>query len=247
MSQLTVKPLPGTVSNPLYPDSDGQPMGETDFHVAASIWLREALQDFFAEQADVYVASNMLLYYEEGNPSGRRDPDLLVARGVGKHLRRSFRTWEENTVPNVLFEISSEGTWREDLGAKREVYTRLGVAEYFLFDPEGLYLDPRLQGFRLRGGLSVPIPPDADGGLTSEQLGLRLVPEGPMLRVLDARTGMPVPTRAEQLEQARERTEEEQRRADEEQRRADELAAEVARLRALLAERRNHESHESNE
>jgi len=30
--QILVGPLPGTTSDPLYPDSDGKPMSETDFH-----------------------------------------------------------------------------------------------------------------------------------------------------------------------------------------------------------------------
>jgi Uma2 family endonuclease len=224
---LQTLPLPGTVADPLYPDSDGKPMGETDFHIAAIIWLREALQDAFADVPDVYVASNMLFYYEQGNPRGRRDPDLLVARGVGKHFRRSFRKWEEHTVPCVLFEISSEETWQTDLEDKRILYAKLGVAEYFLFDPEALYLDPPLQGFRLQNGVSVPMTPAADGSLTSEELGLRFLPEDGMLRVIDVRTGEPIPTREERAAQERER-------AAQEKQRADELAAEVARLRARL-------------
>src|SRR6266487_5983479 len=109
-------------------------MGETDFHIAAIIWLREALEDHFAGQADVYVASNLLLYFQLRGVRDRRDPDVLVAKGVGKHQRRSFRTWEENTVPNVVFEVSSEKTWEVDLYDKRLDYQRLKIAEYFLFD-----------------------------------------------------------------------------------------------------------------
>jgi hypothetical protein len=37
------------------------------------------------------------------------------------------------------------------------------VAEYFLFDPLGECLDPRLQGFRLEGGEYVELEPDATG------------------------------------------------------------------------------------
>ncbi len=208
--------LPGTRRDPLYPDSDGRPLGETDFHSAAMIWLREALQDLFADRPDVYVASNLLLYYEQGDPAGRRDPDILVAKGVGNHLRLSFRVWEENTVPQALFEIASRSTWREDVGAKRDLYASLGVQEYFLFDPEGVCLDPRLQGFRLDQGAYAPLAAAADGGLESVELGVRLTPEGAMLRLTDLRTGAAVPTRSE---------------------RADQLAAEVARLQALLRQR----------
>src|SRR5262245_43867198 len=91
---LTKAPLPGTTIDPLYRDSDGRPMGDTDFHSAALVWLRDALQDFFVG-LDVYIAMNLLMYYKQGDPKGRRDPDILVAKGVGTHKRRSFRFWEE--------------------------------------------------------------------------------------------------------------------------------------------------------
>jgi Uma2 family endonuclease len=195
-------------------------MSETDLHVLAVILLREGLEDFFAARSDVCVASNMLLYYDRGNPSGRRDPDVLVALGVGNHRRRSFRTWEESSIPNVLFEIASEDTYRQDLGVKRDVYERIGVPEYFLFDPHDEYLSPVLQGHWLVNGAYVALQPDPDGGLTSAQLGLRMVPEGHMLRLSDVNTGAPVLTRREQIDQERQR--------------ADQLAAEVRRLQGLL-------------
>src|SRR5207249_4650063 len=148
-----------------------------------------------------------IYYYERGNPRSRRDPDVLVARGVGKHQRRSYRLWEEKVVPSTFFEISSKKTYRQDMGKKRDLYEKLRIAEYFVFDPEGLYLHPRLQGFRLVKGLYVPLTPDAEGALASRELGLRMVPEESMLRLYDLKTGAPVLTRSERAEQ-------EKRRAD---------------------------------
>ncbi len=241
--QILVGPLPGTTSDPLYPDSDGKPMSETDFHSNSMVWLRDALQDYFATTGrdDVYVGMNLLFYYEQGNPSGRRDPDVLVAKGVGNHWRLSFRVWEENVVPQVIFEISSPSTWREDLGAKRALYERLGVAEYFLFDPQGVCLDPRLQGFRLEQGVYIPLTPSADGSLTSDELGLRLTVEGAMLRLRDRLTGAVVLTRSEradeerlQAERDRRQAKRDRRQAEQERRRSEKLASEVARLQALL-------------
>jgi Uma2 family endonuclease len=250
--QILTRPLPGTTRDPLYPDSDGKPMSETDFHSDAMVWLRDALRDYFAAAGrdDVYVGMNLLLYYEQGNPSGRRDPDVLVAKGVGNHKRLSFRVWEEKTAPQVVFEMSSPSTWREDLGAKRALYERLGVAEYFLFDPQGICLDPRLQGFRLEQGVYIPLAAGVDGSLTSDELGLRFTVEEAMRRVSDLQTGAAVLTRSEradeehdraeqerrQAEQDRRRAEKEHDRADEEHRRSEELTAEVARLKALLEE-----------
>src|SRR2546421_67104 len=126
MSQLTT-PLPGTVPDPLYPDSDGKPVGETDFHVQALFWLREALQWFFAKVADVYVATDMFWYWEQGNPRANKAPDVMVVKGVGKHFRRSFRSWEEGGVrPCVIIELASEDSWREDLENKTVLYASLG-------------------------------------------------------------------------------------------------------------------------
>ena len=54
-------------------------------------------------------------------------------------------------APFVL-EVTSDTTQKKDLGDKKAIYQRLGVDEYFLFDPLGDYLKPRLQGYRLGTG-----------------------------------------------------------------------------------------------
>jgi Uma2 family endonuclease len=238
---VPLKPLPGTTIDPRFPDEDGRPMGDTDFHSDALIWLREALQDFLAKWVGWYVASNIILYWDVNNPNSRRDPDILVARGVGSHRRRSFRVWEEGTLPCVLFEVASKKTWREDVGPKRTLYAQIGIREYFLFDPEAKYVRPPLQGFRLRKGTYVRIRPAADGSLTSKELSLRMVPEGSMLRLIDATTGEPIPTRRERADKLAAEVAIGRRfgaALKRERRRADELAAEVERLRAELRRRK---------
>jgi Uma2 family endonuclease len=237
-------PLPGTVYDPLYPETDGTPMSETDPHTSAVIWLRQALKDFFARSPDVYVASQLMVYYEQGNPAGHRDPDVMVVRGVGRHRRISFRVWEEGTLPCVVFEIASDSTWREDLGPKRDLYARLGIAEYFLFAPEGRMLDPRLQGFRLENGVYVPLTAAADGALESAELGLRLLPERRMLRLINLATGRRIPTRSERSRRSARRAREARRLANEVNRRADESSrqVDVARHEADEARRRADEA-----
>jgi hypothetical protein len=71
--------------------------------------------------------------------------------------------------------------------------------------------------------------PDQEEALTSKELGLRMVPEGMMLRLYDMKTGEPILTRNERAEQ-------EKRRAEQEKRRADALEAEVKRLREQLGQ-----------
>ena len=131
-----------------YPESDGEPMAETDVHLQCMVDLRVALKDFFRD-VDVYVGCNMLLYYIEGDPSKSVAPDVFVARGVGKHQRRIYKLWEEGRPPEVVIEVSSRKTWRQDMFTKFQLYQRLGVKEYFIFDPEYDYLVEPLVGFRL--------------------------------------------------------------------------------------------------
>src|SRR5262245_54477245 len=130
----------------VYPESDGKPMGETDVHIDALIYLREALKDYFRDTPQVYVAGNTLLYYEESNPAACVAPDIFVVQGVIKRDRRVYKLWEEGQAPAVVFEITSRSTRLEDLGTKRALYAMLGVPEYFLYDPLGEYLQPPLQG-----------------------------------------------------------------------------------------------------
>ena len=74
----------------------------------------------------------------------------------------------------MVFEVSSPSTSRNDEGRKREIYGRIGVAEYVLYDPLGELLERSLQGYRLVSGAYEPLPVDATGALVSERLGLRL-------------------------------------------------------------------------
>jgi Uma2 family endonuclease len=171
-----------------YPESDGKPMAESDLHRKEMTRLIETLDDFYADQADVYVSGNLLLYYEEGNPRASIAPDVFVVRGVPKGDRPIYKLWEEGNPPLVVIEVTSKTTRREDQAKKRDLYARLGVAEYFLYDPLAEYLVPPFQGFRLGGGRYRAIEA-IDGGLLNAALGLRLELIDGRLRLIDRQTG----------------------------------------------------------
>ena len=80
-----------------------------------------------------------------------------MAQGVPDHDRRSYWLWREGKVPGFVLEITSRSTWDEDQGPKRKLYRRLGVTEYWQYDPTGDYLEPVLQGLgRRQASLSRP-------------------------------------------------------------------------------------------
>ncbi len=229
-----------------YPESDGQPIGETGFHVSTIFNLYQSLRYFFRQTEQVYVAADMFFYYEENNPDAVKAPDIFVAKGVSKEERHIYQLWKEKVVPCTIFEVTSKSTHKEDLATKRDLYEVLGVQNYFLFDPLGEYLEPRFQGFELVGGYYRPLSLSVEGALFSQALGLILKPEGAFLRAIDPATNQVVPTLDESVIQTRflmERVENEARRADaqtqraeSEAQRADASDAEVARLRAQLAQ-----------
>jgi len=225
-----------------YPEADGEPLGETEFHIAAILYLFGALRFLYRNIADTYVAADMLFYYVEGSSTIYKVPDVFVVKGVGKHKRRVWKTWEEKVAPAVIFEITSASTGRIDTDEKKQLYARLGVQEYYLFDPLGEYLKPRFQGFRLSNGRYEAMRTERDRSIMSQELGVLLRPEGEFLRVVDRTTLQPVPTldeavertdeTLEQLALETERAEQEAQRAQAEARRADAAEAELERLRA---------------
>jgi Uma2 family endonuclease len=174
-------------------------MAETGVHVMAIVYILSVLRAFFRHREDVYVSGDMFWYYEEGEPRKHIAPDVFVAFGVTTAERRSWLTWEEKKIPEVVFEITSRSTRAEDLGSKKGLYEWLGVQEYFLFDPMDEYMRPRLLGFRLVEGYYHVIP-FHNGELTSAVLNLTLYAEGDKLRFRDTQTGEILPFPDEEAE-----------------------------------------------
>lgn len=224
-----------------YPESDGKPMAESDVHQAVMMHLIQGLRNHYSTEPEVYVAGNLLLYYEEGKRASVA-PDVFVVRGVPKRRRDTYLLWREGQAPCFVLEVTSKTTRDEDLSTKKALYRTLGVEEYFLFDPRGEYLEPRFQGLRLVRGVAGPlgeyrpVSPTEDGALVSRTLGVAFHPEGDFLRMTDVATGQ----RLLGYEDWKARAHEEATaRAAAEQRAAEEAAARTAaeeRVRQLTEE-----------
>ncbi len=171
-----------------YPESDGKPMGETDEHRDEMVREIELLRRFFEGQC-VYVSGNLLVYYQQGNSKRFVVPDVFVVKGLEPRRRRVYKLWVEHQAPDAIVEVTSRKTKKTDSITKPKLYRRLGVKEYFLFDPTQDYLDPPLQGYRLADGKYRRIAADVRGRLVSEELGLRLQAEGGQLMLYRVDTG----------------------------------------------------------
>lgn len=236
-----------------YPETDGQPITESDATRNYLVYCVTALRLFFQSRPQVYVSGNLFIYYEENQPSKNISPDVFVIFGVSNRERRSYKAWQEgNKLPSFVLELTSKSTKKQDEETKPELYQRLGVQEYFQYDPTGDYLQPQLKGQRLLEGKYEAIAPqtlpDGTVSLPSQVLGLdlRLLPASVApflpsslgtvtreLRLFDPTTGTQLLTYAES-EQSRVRAEqvaaEERQRAEAEQQRAERLAEHLRSL-----------------
>ena len=165
-------PYAPTDTSDLYPETDGKPMAASDLHLEILIWLLQTLKAHFAARTEDYVSGDILTYYTQGDPRAVVAPDVLVALGIGRKKRHTYKVWEEGKVPDFVMEFSSKTTYQNDLTDKMALYAALGIPNYFLYDAEALYLPSPLLGFQLVKGVYVPVPSGVDGGIHSDILGL---------------------------------------------------------------------------
>ena len=158
---------PAEVEDPsiYYPDSDGEPVAESDYQFYPLTDTVRALRQHLADRPDVYVAGNMLVYYRMNDVTARLAPDVFVVFGVPDHPRRSYFVWREGKAPDFVLEIASASTVDHDLGDKRDRYAAMGVREYWRFDPTGEALDAPLECDVLEDGeyRAVELNMDDDG------------------------------------------------------------------------------------
>ena len=236
-----------------YPSYDGLPMADNTEQALEMTSDFHALVTYFDDRKDVFVATNLLVYYRERDNKTRITPDVMVAVGRPPGYRGSYKIWEEgHHPPDWVLEVASVGTVKKDVEEKPVTYAEIGVREYWQYDPSGGLLNPRLQGRCLNGLEYKELPQVPVAGakiaMYSEVLGLRLEFDGKRLRFWDPVGGRYLLNpqeeararrRAEQAqrEEAQARREAERRQREEAQarreaeRRERDLRAEIASMR----------------
>jgi Uma2 family endonuclease len=207
---------------------------ESDWHRLAMTLLIEVIVYFLRERDDFYVGGNMFIYFDRDVAQKRnfRGPDFFFVRGVPREpLRRYWMPWDEGgRLPDVIIELLSPKTAQEDLTTKKDIYEKVfHTHEYYCYDPE----THALQGWRLIDHRYEPMNPDESRRLWSEELGLWLGTwegryqerETTWLRFYDAQSNV-----VETLAEA------EHQRAEVERQRAEAAEAELARLKAQMAQ-----------
>jgi Uma2 family endonuclease len=223
-------------------------MGESPPHAALVHYLMDVLNWLFHDQLCA-IYENFNLYQTRNKYEKPLAPDLAVIEGVAYQAVRSWRVGEYGPAPQVVFEIASEETWTRDLEEKPDRYARMGVQEYFAYDPNEPLIRRsapfRLFGWRLDTdtGLMQRMKPGADGRLWSRHLDSLLVPDVSYLRLYDRHGNLRL-TQAEAEAQARRfaetraEAETQARRFAETRAEAEAQARRFAETRAEAADRR---------
>ncbi len=239
-----------------FPTSDDQPVAENLTNMLQMADLIRCLDTWLNDQGRLNhaVGGAQFVYY---NPRTRRDnlsPDVYVALDVEPGGRQAWLTWREGKFPDIAFEIASPSTQENDVSlepkGKRRLYGKLGVQEYYVFDPgaetpDHPAHDPSLRAYRRNARAHLAATPlRKSGGVWSPLLGVELRPEfmaatsvrpaGLFLRLIDPATGMPV--RVIEETEAALRLEARERQAAENALRVEVQERQTADTRAQMAE-----------
>lgn len=145
----------------MYPDSDGEPMSDNTLQFEWITFLHFGFQALYADDPNVFVASDLLWYPAEGQPKVRLAPDLLIAFGRPKGFRGSYRQWQEGGIaPQLVMEVLSPGNTAMEMIEKHRFYETHGADEYYIYDPEPG--EEKLAGY-LRSGDHLMLLPEMSG------------------------------------------------------------------------------------
>lgn len=211
----------------IYPESDGQPMADNTKQFRWIVTIKENLELLFAEDANVFVAGDLLWYPVEGDNKTRQAPDTMVVFGRPKGDRGSYKQWEEdNIAPQVVFEILSPGNRLKAMAQKLKFYERYGVEEYYVYEPD----DVELIGW-VRSGNELELIDEINGWI-SPRLGVKFQITTNNLEIFT-----PSGERFLTFVELGQLKEQEKQRADEAERQLEEERLKYQALQELLRER----------
>jgi Uma2 family endonuclease len=160
---------------------------EGDPHFDAKTAARDALQGYFARIGrKVYLACELPVYYPGEKMCA---PDVIAVTDVELRQRMSWVVAAEGKGIDLALEIHVAGDRRKDVERNTELYARLGISEYFIFDRGRL----RLTGYRLPepAARSYERVVPQGGRFASGVLGLDLALEGSRLRFFHGMAALP--------------------------------------------------------
>ena len=175
----TIRIPPRTLPDIFY--EDPEPVEDDMLQARPINRVAGLLYDYYDDRPDVFVSDGGFVMYNEENGNKRVAPDCYIAFNVDVariEEMANFWVWRVGKVPDFVMEMASPSTAANDMGHKRDLYARIGIAEYWRLDPTGgdLYGQP-ITGERLIDGFYEPyeVRAESDGSVTSYSELLDLV------------------------------------------------------------------------
>ena len=179
-------------------DPEPLPDGMYQYPVFAEIFgILDAHLNTLGDPETIFRSSNTFICYNPNNLNVKVGPDFYVAFDVDAEAikrRLMYLPWEAGKPPDLVLEVGSPSTGGEDIGNKRQIYARIGVGEYWRFDPSGgEYYGEPLVGEELVNGeyRRFELTTEPDGALKaySPLLRLYLCRQDEMLTFYNPATG----------------------------------------------------------
>jgi Uma2 family endonuclease len=240
------------------PSEDGVPL-ETNWHYLQIGLLIQSLTWHWRDRSDSFVGGNMFVYWDESLARNKyfRGPDVFAVKdGVdNERTREHWEVWTENNrFPDLIVELMSKSTRKNDLTTKKLVYEeKFETPDFVAYDPES----KELFVWHKKEGRFHRVAADKQGRYRLAGIGLRLGPwhgtfgrrEDDWIRLFDAKGNLVLTSdeasmilaeaaeaRADvaqaRADVAETRVDVAEGRAEAETARADALAAELARLKS---------------
>ena len=179
---------------PPEPDPPDDGLAQEEPHLR----LRLVLFAYYHDWPDVLVSGGKGYYfYDRCDIDAKFAPDLTIAFGVDVkriRARNAYMIWEVGKPPDFAMEIATRSTADIDNGAKRDLYAKLGIGEYWRMDPTGgdLYGDPLIGEYLVDGEYRrYPVHENAERNIVShsEALNLDFYWDGKKFGIYDSATG----------------------------------------------------------
>lgn len=186
-----VKTAPLTLLDLLYPTGEEIFVSEGWLHRWLTVMLEVIIRTHLAAKGWVIFGN---VYVHWGRPGVPPFAPDVTAIPEGRYPGEdgSFKVGEHGPTPKFVIEVTSPHYLHNDLERKPVDYAALGVEEFLRIDMWSKRQAPwQLSGYRLAGSpFYLPIPPDAQGGVTFHTVNLRFTPVGrETVEVYDAQTG----------------------------------------------------------
>ena len=127
------------------------------------------LREYLSSRHGLFLDTGGFVFYDTSNLNLRVRPDLYLAFGVDApaiYARNGYVIEEVGKPPEFVLEVASESTHAVDTERKPELYSRIGVGEYWRFDPTGGdHYGYSLAGDKLVNGEyhAIPVTTEPDG------------------------------------------------------------------------------------